>query len=301
MAGGDELDWNDLQYFLRAAQATTLAGAARAMGVEHTTVGRRLSALERSLGAPLFMRGPEGLTLTALGAQLLPLVERVESAVAAVSSFVAQQGHRVRLAVPSGFTQLFAPSLARLRAQQPKISLELVSGARPVDLKKGEADLAIRSGTVSDRDLVARKLCLSGFSLYASKAYLARCKQPIDPDDLTGHDLVGYDERFAATLPAKWMAAHAAGANIALRSREMTDVLAAASSGVGLAVLPCMLGDAEPTLERVTAEVVAHSPLSLVYRREARLAAPVRAVIRFVIDVMEENADRITGVLPATH
>ena len=77
MAAVDDFNWDDLRYFLRAAQTKTLAGAARSMGVEHTTIGRRLSALERALGAALVLRGPDGLTLTPLGQRIAPLVERL--------------------------------------------------------------------------------------------------------------------------------------------------------------------------------------------------------------------------------
>ena len=296
MGRADDLDWDDLRYFLRAAQARTLAGAARAMGVEHTTIGRRISALERSLGAPLVLRGPEGLQLTPLGERLSPLVEEVERAVSAVRDLAASSGTRVRLAVPSGWTGLFAPRLAQLHRDAPGVSLELVSGSRPVDLKKGEADLAIRSGPIGDNDLVVRKLGESGWSLYASPAYLARRPRPRDPDDLAGHDLIGYDAALAAMPSAKWIEARAAGAAIVLRSREMTEMVAAALSGAGLAVLPCMLGDAEPALERLTDRVVATRALSLVYRREARLSAGVRAVIRFVIDTVRGQASLISGV-----
>src|SRR5687768_1617956 len=96
MATDEELDWNDLRYFLRAAQAGTLAGAARAMGVEHSTIGRRLSSLERRLGEPLVIRAPDGLHLTPLGASLVPLVEEVDRAVAAVQGQVFQGAARVR-------------------------------------------------------------------------------------------------------------------------------------------------------------------------------------------------------------
>jgi DNA-binding transcriptional LysR family regulator len=132
---------------------------------------------------------------------------------------------------------LFTPSLGALKKDHPELSLEITSGARPVDLKKGEADLAIRSGPIADRELVARKLCLSGFSLYASEAYLARVSVPVEPEDLRGHEVIGFDSRLASTAPAKWLEERRDKTNIVLRNREMTDVLAAASSGVGLAVL----------------------------------------------------------------
>jgi DNA-binding transcriptional LysR family regulator len=297
MAETGDFDWDDLRYFLRAMQAKTLAGAARAMRVEHTTVGRRLSALERALGAPLVLRGPDGLQLTPLGEQALPLVEEVERAVAKIRALVASQRSRVRLAVPSGFTPFFTEGLARLRAKHPELSLEIVSGSRPVDLKKGEADVALRSGLVADDDLVARKLGVSGWSLYASDAYLARKPGEIDPDDLSEHEIIGYDASLSSVPAAKWIEERATKARIVLRSREMTDMLAAAVSGVGLAVLPCSLADGETTLRRLTPKVVATRDIFLVYRREARLSAEVRAVIQFVADVMREHADRLSGVV----
>ena len=295
MASTEELDWDDLRYFLRAVRAKTLAGAARAMGVEHTTIGRRLTVLEGSLGSPVVLRGPEGLRLTPLGNRLIPLVEEVERAVSAVRDLAASQRGRVRLAVPSGVTRLFTAGLAKLCMDHPGLSLEIVSGSRPVDLRKGEADLAIRSGPVIDKELLARKLCESGFSLYAAEAYLARHSVPSDPNDLAGHDVIAYHSSLAAVPAARWIEEHSGGATIVLRSREMTDMLAAACGGVGLAVLPCMFGDCEPALRRLTPQVLATRALSLIYRREAKLSKHVRAVIGFVVDVIRANADQISG------
>lgn len=95
--------------------------------------------------------------------------------------------------------------------------------------------------------------------------------------------------------PARWLEERAAGASVVLRSREMTDMVAAASSGLGLAVLPCVLADAEAGLVRLTPEVVATRALSLVYRREMRLSAPVSAVIDFVFEIFRANAGAIEG------
>jgi DNA-binding transcriptional LysR family regulator len=295
VAGNDDLDWNDLRYFLRAAQAGTLAGAARAMGVQHSTIGRRLSSLEQALGAPLVTRAPDGLHLTPLGASLVPLVEDVERAVLAAYGHASQQQARVRLAMPTGFTRLFSSNLERLRAAHPQLTLELLTGSKPVDLKRGEADLAIRSGPIVDEELIARSLGESGWSLYASPAYLARHPAPGDLDDLSGHDLIGFDPTLAAVPAAQWIEQRTHGATVVLRSREMSDMQAAALSGAGLAVLPCLGADDEPGLLRLTPRVLATRGLSLVYPREARLSQPTQAVIRFVLDVMRENAARILG------
>jgi DNA-binding transcriptional LysR family regulator len=296
MARTDSFDWDDLRYFLRAAETSSLSGASRAMGVEHTTIGRRLTALERSLGAPLVVRGPEGLRLTLLGSQVAPLAEEVERGIAAISDLVAFQKTRVRLATPSGFAQLLSESLVQLRADHPGISLEIVGGARSADLKRGEAHLALRIGPIDDQDLVARKLCEAGFSLYASEAYLARRPTPADVDDLSGHEVIGFDPIFAASPAGRWIEGHAAGTQIVMRIREMTDVLSAAREGIGVAMLPCVLGDEEPSLRRLTPRVLASSPLSLVYSREARMSEPVRAVIGFVTTVIRKHARRFRGV-----
>jgi len=293
MGRDGELDWDDLRHFLHAARAGSLAGAARALGVEHTTIGRRLTALEAALGAPLVLRGADGLTLTALGEKALPLVNDVERAVLAVADLLASRRSRVRLAVPSGFTALFTGALGRLRREHPEVSLELLSGARPADLEHGEADLAVRAGPVVRGDLIARRLCDVGWALYASEAYLAR--RPVDPGDLAGHDVIGFHGAAAGSPAARWLEQRTGASSIALRSREMSDMLVAVSSGLGLAVLPCMLGDPEPGLRRLTREVVATSALSVVYRPEARRSRAVRAVLRFVVDTVHAQRDRIAG------
>jgi DNA-binding transcriptional LysR family regulator len=295
MAGRGDQNWDDLRYFLRAAHSGSLSGAARTLGVEHTTVGRRLLALERSLGASLVMRRPDGLRLTQLGERLVPLAQDIERAIAAIGELVASHQARVRLATPSGFTKFFSESLAQLRKDHPEISLEIVGGALAVDLRRGEAHLAIRVGPIEDESLIVRKLGEAGFSLYASEAYLARRPAPHDSTDLIGHELIGYDPTLSSTPAARWIEAHAAGAAVILRCRDMTDVLSAVLGGVGLAVLPCALGDENPELKRMTDDVIATSPLSLVYAREARIAEPVRVVIRFVVGVVRQHMRRIGG------
>ena len=295
VTAADDFHWDDLRYFLRAAQTRTLAGAARGMGVEHTTIGRRLSALERALGAPLVLRGPDGLVLTPLGEQVAPLVQELERGVLAIRELVTSQRQRVRVAMPSGFTSLFTDDFARLRQTHPDLMLETVIGSRPVDLKRGEADLAIRIGPVTDADLVVRSLGDVAWSLYASTAYLARRPAPADPDDLRGHDIIAYGADVASLPAARWIEEHAAGATVVLRSNELTTMFAAMKSGAGLAVLPCFLAEGKPSLVRVTPKVLATRVISLVYTREMRIAEPVRLTIAFVIEVMRKHADAISG------
>ena len=296
---GDDLNWDDLRYFLRAAEAKSLAGAARAMRVEHTTIGRRLTALEEAFGVALVIRRPDGLMLTPAGERALPLVLEVERAVTAVRESVASQQARVRVALPTGLAAVLTPHLGRLQREHPGIELELLTGSRPVDLSKGEADIAVRVGPVSDRDLISRKLGQVGASLYASEAYLAKRPPPADPTNLAGHDVIAYDRSFASLPAAQWVERHATGANIVLRCREMSEMVAAAVSGVGVALLSCWLADQESTLRRLTDDVLILRDLSIVYRREARQAKPVRAAIALLTEILRESELANSSARPA--
>ena len=289
-----ELDWDDLRYFLAAARTGTLAGAARTLGVEHTTVGRRIAALERALGKALVSRGADGLQLTQLGERIAAQLGPFEEGVKRIRELAASESALVRLAVPSGFTRYFTAELSQFMKDHPGGALEIVSGATPANLSAGEADLALRTGPIADQELVARKLCEVGFALYASVDYA----RPVHLDNVHEHPLIGFHETLAHTPAARWLEAHAAaGANIVLRSRELSDMVIAASDGVGVALLPCSLADHEPRLRRHSA-VLSRAPLSLVHRREARLSDAVKMVIAFVVATIKSNATAIGGTEP---
>jgi DNA-binding transcriptional LysR family regulator len=164
-----------------------------------------------------------------------------------------------------------------------------------VDLKRGEADLAIRTSTIVDKDLIARKLFDSGFALYASESYLARKAAPRDPNDLTGHSIVGFDVMLSKVAAVQWLNERALKANVVMRSREVMDIVTAVLGGIGLSVLPCWIGDAEPALRRLTPDVVAVQSFSLVYPRESKLSSEVSAVIRFVTAVIRDKASALLG------
>jgi DNA-binding transcriptional LysR family regulator len=292
-----DLDWNDLRYFLSAARAGTLAGAARSLEVDHSTIGRRLTALEEVLGVPLLTRGPDGLALTDIGQKLVPLLEDMERAALAARELATSQKTRVRLATPSGFSRYIHRHLPGFQAANPGITIELLSSSRPVDLKKSEADLALRTGPVGDQELVARKIADAGWSLYASPAYLCRHAAPADPRQLSGHDLLGFEAGLAEVPGARWIEEHGQGANVIMRCRELVDMVAACVAGLGLAVLPCMATEEEPALVRLTSEVLGTRRLSLVYRKEVLRSPPVVAVIEFVTEVMRAHADQMSGAI----
>ena len=295
MSASEGMDWNDLRYFLCAVRARTLAGAARALGVEHSTIGRRLKGLEEALGVPLLTRSADGLKLTAIGERVVPLVEELERGVRAIQELVTDQRARVRVATPTGFGRVLSPQLVAFQAKHPNITIELLASSRMVDLKSGEADLAIRQGPSSDEDLIARKIADVAWSLYASDAYLARHPAPGDPRELAGHDLLGFETTLANVPGARWIEEHGQGANVIMRCRELTDIISACVAGIGLAVIPCMAAAPEPALKRLTKEVLGTRPLSIVYRKEVLVAEPVKTVIAFVEEVLRDYIRSVSG------
>ncbi len=295
MGKRDEIDWNDLRYFLAAARARTLAGAARALEVEHSTIGRRLTALERAIGASLVTRNPDGLVLTAAGEKVLPLAEEMERAVLATREIVTSNKARVRLATPSGFSRVLSPHLSAFQARHPDVTIELLGGSRMVDLKKGEADVAIRQGPSQDEELITKRIGEVQWSLYASESYLVRHPAPSDPRQLTGHDLLGFEAGLSGVPGARWIQEHGSGANIVMRCRELADMLSGCVAGLGLAVLPATAAALEPSLRRLTGELLGSSNLWIVYRKEVLLGEPVRAVIEFVTEVLREYLRSVSG------
>ena len=249
------MDWNDLRYFLTIARTGTLAGAARELRVEHTTVGRRLSALENALGVRLFTRGPGGVLLTAAGAEVLRSAEDIADNVASIERRVSGVDSRisgtVRLTIPESVNDYFARQLARLRACYPELVIELLSDNRALDIRGGEADIAVRFCEASDPDLIVRKAGIGGWSLYASPEYVARKGLLKSPKDLRGHDVIGFQESLADVTGALWLRAHADGARTVLRGNSTAAIASAVVVGLGLAPLPCFLA-AQSGIVRLT-------------------------------------------------
>jgi DNA-binding transcriptional LysR family regulator len=300
MPARDEFDWDDLRYFLAAARASSLAGAARTLQVEHSTVGRRLKSLERTLGGSLFLRKPEGLELTPVGAEVFAAAQAVERAVLEVTERAGAGQERVRVAVPSGMASYFTAHLERLRAKAPNVALEIVSGAKAVDLSRSEADLAVRLGPIEDPDLVARRVGDVGWSLFAARAYLERKPMGNGLLDLRGHDVIGFDPLLADSAMGQWLDLNARDATIVMRGREMVDIAGAAAAGAGIALLPCFMAVNVATLIRLTPTTLLTRELALVYRREMRMSPAVRVAIDFTIDVLEALRPLLDGRLTAS-
>jgi DNA-binding transcriptional LysR family regulator len=293
------LDWNDLRYFLAVCRAGTLVGAARSLHVRHSTVGRRVEALEAALGVSLFMRAPDGFVLTEAGSGIVSLAEEAERAVAAVERRVAGGDKRidgiVRVTTSESFSGFLMRRLPELQAQHPTLTVEVLTGNASLDLMRREADLAIRFMETTQADLICKRLCDAGWSLYASETYLARAGNPRTPTDLARHDIIGFDETMARSPGAIWLEEHKAGARVVVRCNSLMSALNASIAGMGVTVLPCFLAEAQPSLRRLTDEVLATRAIWVVFHPDVAQIRRVRTVIDFVSAIVGREAATFRG------
>jgi DNA-binding transcriptional LysR family regulator len=276
------LDWNALQFVLALARTGALERAAERLGVDPSTVSRRVRALERALGAKVFERSTSGHRLTAIGGRLVETAEQVASEIAAMESEAASADERlagtVRIATSDTMSRLHvAPLAAQFARLHPQLAFEIVADQRAANLVRRETDLAIRMVRTAQAQLVSRRLATIGHGLYASREYLGA--HPFHGGDaLQGHVLVGYHESLARMPEARWLGARASGARFAVRANRVDTLTIAAASGIGLAVLPCYMADPEPRLVRLLGpDRVVSRDIWLVMHRDSRRIARFRA------------------------
>ena len=293
-------DWDDVRVFLALARSGTLLGAGKLLRVNHTTVARRLAALESELKTRLFDRTPDGFVLTPPGEAMASFAESMEERYYALERQVtghdARLGGSVRIATSDTFSAMFfVPRVVpAIRERHPDIDVELASTLSAFDLPRRQADLAIRMTRPAEQSLVVRKLGTLAFALYGSRRYLDRHGRPRATDDLTGHQLIGYDRETIPNVGARWLDQAARGLRVAIRCDHILTVRAAALAGEGLAVFPCFLASRRPELERIGAPVSAHD-VWLVQHADLQRTPRIRAVTDVIIERFEACAAELSG------
>jgi DNA-binding transcriptional LysR family regulator len=245
------MEWGDVRYFLALARAGSLSAAARRLGVEHTTVARRVDALEAALGMRLFDRLPRGWVLTPEGEGLVADAARLEEEAlafarrAAGASGVAGE---VRVSTPPVLASHFlAPRLGPFLAAHPGIVLTLVGEKRAALLGQREADLVLRLSRPAEHGVVARRVATLAFALYAAPAYLDGRR----PEEWC---FLGDDESLGELPQQRWLLAVAGPRPLVLRTNDLATLVHAARAGIGVAALPCFIGDADPGLRHIAAD-----------------------------------------------
>jgi DNA-binding transcriptional LysR family regulator len=286
------MDWGDLRYFVAVARAGSLSAAARTLKTEHSTVARRVAALEASLGLRLFDRRGRRLALTPEGERMAELAFGVEDQVFGIER-LAQAGTPgiqgvVRLSAPPAFAAAYlAPRLAALLEAEPGLTLELAGDSRAVSLSRREADIAVRLSRPQDGAVVARRVGTLAYGLYAAGDYLRRT-----PAEARRY--VGYDDSLESSPQQRWLLALAAGRPLALRTNDLASLHQATAAGAGLAALPRFLGDEDPRLQRLEGDArAAARELWLLVHPDLRGSPRVRLVLDCLAAAIRADAARL--------
>ncbi|KQW39948.1 hypothetical protein ASC76_00330 [Rhizobacter sp. Root404] len=284
-----------------ARHGSTLA-AGRALGVDQSTVQRRLVELERRIGQSLVQRQPSGYRLTDFGQEMLPFAEAVERSVQAFERQLRTLGTEaagvIRLTCPEPIVNRITQAglLDRFHARHPALHVQFVMSDKYVDLAQGEADVALRSGDTDDDELVGRKIGDSIWAVYASRAYIERHGQPAGIEDLASHALVGFDDTMTRHRIAQWLRNVAPDAPLAARSSSVLGLIYSVKAGIGIGPLPLSIGDAEPDLVRVLGPVAELSRIwRLLTTRELRRTPRVSALFDFVVEEIDALRPILTG------
>jgi DNA-binding transcriptional LysR family regulator len=287
------MDWDGLQVFLAVARSGRVSAAARRLSVEHTTVARRIAALERTLGVSLFYRTSRGYLLTPEGQNVVSTAEAMERAALVVEARARETSGppagRVRVAMPPEYgSHWLAPKLAAFRALYPQIELQILVGTRQRDLSRGEAELAIQPPRPTQTGMVAIRLARAAVGLYASQSLICGRRLRIRTlADVRNLPLFTYTAPFQVLQNAKWFQPILGSGSIALQSNSTHALLAAARAGAGIAVLPRFVAREHDELVPVSDDVASHDIL-LITHPEVRRDPKVRATADFLKQVATE-------------
>jgi DNA-binding transcriptional LysR family regulator len=290
-------DWNDLRHFLAVARSGSTLAASRLLRVSQATVSRRVTVLEEALGTPLFLRSASGYELTGRGRTVLPLAEAVEAAAVAFDEAVKAETRRLSgrvllTTVESAANAWVIPALAGLREHYPDIAVEIITTDEPLDLARGDADVAIRFGNrPTQESLVVRHLTDLEECFYANREMVTRLGRPSTHGELARYPMVAYpDERMGPI--AGWIAANVPDAKVVQRVNALSSIVAAVRAGVGVAILPTIMGDDIRQLVRLMPPIPVKSPCWLVTTDGARRQPHIRAVIDCVVAQVEATVRR---------
>ncbi len=277
-------DWNRARAFLVAAEEGSYSAAARALGLTQPTVGRQVAALEAELEVALFERAGHRLALTPAGLSLVEHVRAMGDAATRVSLAASGQAASLIGEVCVSASELIAAAwlpalLAPLQRAHPGLVIEIVASNAPSDLRRREADIAVRNFRPNAPDLVARKLGDSDTYLYGSTAYLAALGGPTTPADLAAATFIGFDETDALLRHYQALGLPLTAANFRVRTASQHAQWALAQAGAGLCLMLADIGDGAPDMHRVLPDRVRLSfPTWLTAHREVRSSRRVRVV-----------------------
>lgn len=295
------MEWQDLRILLALARTGSVVAAGRDLAVAHTTVSRRLAALELDRPA-LFVRASAGLVPTPEGEALLERARAVENAMRGLDRRIADLSGRVegtvRVATNLPWGELLIPQLGRLRDRAPGLTLHVQISNALVDLARHEADVAVRvlppGRSPGWSNVVARKLVAAGWALFGSPRYFERRGEaPAPIADLAGHDIVGYGGNFPWQPAEAFLATAGASARRAMITNHPHGAIEAVAAGFGLAVVPCFLGHARRLVQLTSP--LDHDDVYVAFATDMQNVPRVRAVIDTIVDAVRADLEHLQG------
>lgn len=295
------IHWNDLQDFLAIARAGQLARAAALAGVDATTMGRRLRRLEMRLGQTLFEQTREGQVLTETGEALLAQVEGMEAAAGRIAEGVRPASGlsgTVRISLSEGFgTWIVARQIHRFVAAHPGLTLDLVASSGFLSPSKREADIAVVLSRPRAGPVIASKLSDYELQLYATPAYLAATGTPTQAAELAhGHRLIGYIPDLLYAPELRYLDELHPGLAATVRSSSINAQHRLIAAGTGIGVLPCFIGNTDPTLVPVLPARRIRRSFWLVTHKDTHQLARVRACRDWLLETVQRNREVLLPV-----
>lgn len=290
------MDWENLKFFLAVAREGTLAGAGRSLNVKHSTVLRRIALLEDELGLKLFDRHPTGYMLTSAGREMLETAAQVDDELVTMERRLSGRDLRlsgtVRLAALGVLVPWISNALAEFRSLHPGIRVEVAISPATVSLARHEADIAIRVSRNPPESLVGRRIATLVHGVYAAESHpAANAAKP----DLSIQDWITYSDGRNDLPQAQWVVANIPPEQIVLRSNHTGMVVSACRAGLGLAVLPCYLGDAEPGLRRLKTIAGLGQEMWILTHGDLKRTPRIRALMDFLAKELSRYRDLIEG------
>ncbi|QDC08278.1 LysR family transcriptional regulator [Oceanicola sp. D3] len=295
------LDWSRVQAFLAVVETGSLSGAARQLGTSQPTLGRQVKALEDELATRLFKRAAKGLSLTEAGEALVEPARAMQEAAMRLQLTAAGREEElagtVRITAPVAVTHwMLPPIVARIRAAEPEIQIELVPNDASDNLLFREADIAVRMYRPTQLDLVSRQLGEMKMGLYAAESYLAGRELPTSLEGLLQMDLVGNDREERIILGLRQQGIAADRHSFATRVDDQTVYWALVCAGCGLGFGPCIVGDAEPgVVALLRGPPVPPLPMWLAAHEEVRRVPRVARVWDMLAEALPPLLDPLTG------
>ena len=291
-------DWDDLRYLLALHQAGSLARAGVMLGVDKATVGRRIEALESMLDTRLVQRLPAGYRLTDAGQRALDAALAMSQVVAELEGDVGGQNLRasgpVRVTAPAWFCRhVLIPKLPQFREANLGIELQFLTTNVVVSMPKREADIAVRNVRATERGLASRRLGDLGSALYAGRSLLDRQGRPQTREDLARYHMISYQDQLTYVAGFAWLAE--IKSPVAFRASDTLALAEACVAGLGLAVLPCYVGDVEPELERVACAQTCLEPIWLIVPDDLRRQSGVWLTTQWIARLFAEGQAELAG------